>query len=129
MTHHKHIIIRAELNLPPQDIRYIKKWVRKLVKAIGMRPLGKPTAVYSNKEGNRGLTCVQCIDTSHIALHVWDETSPAIAQLDVYTCGELDKEIVLLFLDDFEPTKVSHTIIDRAEFIDVKTNKIERVKL
>jgi S-adenosylmethionine/arginine decarboxylase-like enzyme len=125
---HKHIIIRAEVNKPPQDIRKVKKWLRKLVKAIGMRPLGRPTAVYVDTENNKGITAVQCIETSHIALHCWDEVSPAIVQLDVYTCGNLDKEIVLLFLDDFEPTKVDYAVIDRAEFIDILKKK-ERVRL
>jgi|TARA_R100001510_G_C7576888_1_gene151300 S-adenosylmethionine/arginine decarboxylase-like enzyme len=129
MLQHKHIIIRAEVKQPPQDIRKVKKWLRKLVKAIGMRPLGRPTAVYVNKEENKGITAVQCIETSHIALHCWDEVSPAIVQLDVYTCGTLDKEIVLLFLDEFDPVKVDHAIIDRADFIDIKKEKVERVKL
>lgn len=129
MLQHKHIIIRAEVKQPPQDIRKVKKWLRKLVKAIGMRPLGRPTAVYVNKEENKGITAVQCIETSHIALHCWDEVSPAIVQLDVYTCGTLDKEIVLLFLDEFNPVKVDHAIIDRADFIDIKKEKVERVKL
>lgn len=129
MLQHKHIIIRAEVKQPPQDIRKVKKWLRKLVKAIGMRPLGRPTAVYVNKEENKGITAVQCIETSHIALHCWDEVSPAIVQLDVYTCGTLDKEIVLLFLDEFDTVKVDHAIIDRADFIDIKKEKVERVKL
>ena len=125
---HKHIIIRAEVNKPPQDIRKVKKWLRKLIKAIGMRPLGRPSAVYVNTENNKGITAVQCIETSHIALHCWDEVSPAIVQLDVYTCGSLDKEIVLLFLDDFEPVKVDYAMIDRAEFINILKKK-ERVRL
>ena len=129
MLQHKHIIIRAEVKQPPQDIRKVKKWLRKLVKAIGMRPLGRPTAVYVNKEENKGITAVQCIETSHIALHCLDEVSPAIVQLDVYTCGTLDKEIVLLFLDEFDPVKVDHAIIDRANFIDIKKKKVERVRL
>lgn len=129
MLQHKHIIIRAEVKQPPQDIRKVKKWLRKLVKAIGMRPLGRPTAVYVNKEENKGITAVQCIETSHIALHCWDEVSPAIVQLDVYTCGTLDKEIVLLFLDEFDTVKVDHAIIDRADFIDIKKEKVERVRL
>ena len=125
---HKHIIIRAEVNKPPQDIRKVKKWLRKWVKAIGMRPLGRPTAVYVDTENNKGITAVQCIETSHIALHCWDEVFPAIVQLDVYTCSSLDKEIVLLFLDDFEPVKVDYAMIDRAEFIDILKKK-ERVRL
>ena len=125
---HKHIIIRAEVNKPPQDIRKVKKWLRNLLKAIGLRPLGRPTAVYVDTENNKGITAVQCIETSHIALHCWDEVFPAIVQLDVYTCSSLDKEIVLLFLDDFEPVKVDYAMIDRAEFIDILKKK-ERVRL
>jgi S-adenosylmethionine/arginine decarboxylase-like enzyme len=35
------------------------------------------------------------IETSHIAFHIWDEKDPAMLQFDLYTCGELDKDIVL----------------------------------
>jgi len=38
--------------------------------------------------GNQGLTSVTIIETSHIAVHVWDEVSPALMQMDVYSCAE-----------------------------------------
>jgi S-adenosylmethionine/arginine decarboxylase-like enzyme len=120
---HRHIIIRAEVNNPPTDIRKIKKWIKKLILSIGMKRLGQPIAVYCNKEGNRGLTCVSCIETSHIAMHSWDETSPSIVQLDVYTCSTLDKEVVFKYLDEFDPINLSYAILDRKNLIKVEEEK------
>jgi S-adenosylmethionine/arginine decarboxylase-like enzyme len=120
---HRHIIIRAEANNPPTDIRKIKKWIKKLILSIGMKRLGQPIAVYCNKEGNRGLTCVSCIETSHIAMHSWDETSPSIVQLDVYTCSTLDKEVVFKYLDEFDPINLSYAILDRKNLIKVEEEK------
>ena len=37
--------------------------------------------------GNRGVTAFAIIETSHIAMHIWDEPNPALVQLDVYTCA------------------------------------------
>lgn len=120
---HRHIIIRAEVKQPPTDIRKIKKWIKKLILSIGMKRLGQPIAVYCNKEGNRGLTCVSCIETSHIAMHSWDETSPSIVQLDVYTCSTLDKEVVFKYLDEFDPINLSYAILDRKNLIKVEEEK------
>jgi S-adenosylmethionine/arginine decarboxylase-like enzyme len=120
---HRHIIIRAEVNNPPTDIRKIKKWIKKLILSIGMKRLGQPIAVYCNKEGNRGLTCVSCIETSHIAMHSWDETSPSIVQLDVYTCSTLDKEVVFKYLNEFDPMNLSYAILDRKNLIKVEEEK------
>ena len=53
------------------------------------------------------------IETSHIAMHVWDEPSPALIQLDVYTCGSLDINIIFEELKQFEPVKVEYKYLDR----------------
>jgi S-adenosylmethionine/arginine decarboxylase-like enzyme len=111
---HKHIIIRANINRTPKDIRKIKKWINKLITAIGMKRLGgQPLAVYCDKKGNRGLTCLAILNTSHIALHTWDEDNPGVLQLDVYTCGKLDKNIVFKHIEQFEPSNIKHFVIDR----------------
>jgi len=118
---HKHIIIRSLVNKPPKDIRFIKKWIKKLIIAIGMKRLGgQPLAVYCSDKGNRGLTCLAILNTSHIALHTWDESTPGVLQLDVYTCGELDKDIVFKHIEQFEPSNISHVIIDRKDTIMIK---------
>ena len=46
MVKHNHLIIRANINKPPTDIRFVRKWLRKLVSAIGMKRLGQPVAHY-----------------------------------------------------------------------------------
>jgi S-adenosylmethionine/arginine decarboxylase-like enzyme len=64
-------------------------------------------------EGNRGLTGVVIIETSHIALHSWDEANPAMIQLDVYTCGPLDTALIFDELKIFDPVKVEYKYLDR----------------
>lgn len=110
---HKHLIVRAELNNPPYDAHEIKQWMRELVDLIGMNILMGPYAVYSDMPGNQGLTAVTIIETSHIAMHVWDEADPALMQLDVYTCSKLDPADVFAALQIFEPTKIEYKYIDR----------------
>ena len=34
MLKHNHIIIRAEVEKPPKDIRFARKWIRKFIKAM-----------------------------------------------------------------------------------------------
>lgn len=110
---HKHLIVRAELNEPPYSPNEIKLWMKHLVEKIDMRILMGPYAVYSDVEGNQGLTAVTIIETSHIALHVWDEAEPALMQLDVYTCGPLDIDRVFESIQEWQPTKIEYKYIDR----------------
>lgn len=110
---HKHLIVRAELKCPPQDPNYISKWLEALVSRIGMKILMGPYSVYSDMVGNQGLTAAVIIETSHIALHIWDECEPGLMQLDVYTCSTLNIEDVFDHIKEFEPTKVEYKFIDR----------------
>jgi S-adenosylmethionine/arginine decarboxylase-like enzyme len=110
---HKHLIVRAELNNPPNCTTAIEAWMKKLVKQIDMNILMGPYSVYSDMVGNRGLTAVTIIETSHIALHVWDEVEPALAQLDVYTCSALNIEDVFEAMNEWNPVKVEYKYIDR----------------
>lgn len=110
---HKHLIVRAELNNPPNCTTSIDAWMKKLVKQIDMNILMGPYSVYSDMVGNRGLTAVTIIETSHIALHVWDEVEPALAQLDVYTCSTLNIEDVFEAIAEWKPVKVEYKYIDR----------------
>jgi len=110
---HKHLIIRAEVSDPPMTEAGAKLWMSELIEKIGMKVLMGPYAKYLDVKGNRGLTCVAIIETSHIALHVWDETAPALMQLDVYTCGSLDPYHVVESLRDWKPVKVEMKYLDR----------------
>ena len=113
LLEHKHLIVRAELNNPPNCTTAIEAWMKKLVKQIDMNILMGPYSVYSDMVGNRGLTAVTIIETSHIALHVWDEVEPALAQLDVYTCSTLNIEDVFEAMNEWQPVKVEYKYIDR----------------
>ena len=120
MLEHRHLIVRAEVDRPPQDTAYIETWLRTLVDALGMKILMGPYVVYSEMEGNRGLTGACIIETSHIVLHAWDEEHPYMLQLDVYSCSDVDPEVVLDFVQEFEPTHVDYKFLDRKnKFIEL----------
>ena len=122
MPVHKHLIIRAEVNRPITSERETRKWLRNLVKKIDMKIVKGPYASYVSKEGNRGITGVVMIETSHISIHIWDETSPALVQCDVYSCAEFSSNEVLVKFAVMEPTKIEHMLLDRAEEIKTITH-------
>lgn len=113
MLVHKHLIVRAEVNTPPTEPGWLEKWLAELVDRIGMKVLKGPYAEYVDVPGNRGVTGVVIIETSHIAMHVWDETHPGLMQLDVYTCGPFDPNIVFDQLEQFDPVKIEYKYLDR----------------
>ena len=117
MPQHKHLIIRAEVNRPLRSEKETTQWLRKLVKKIDMKIIKGPYASYVSKEGNRGITGVVMIETSHIAVHVWDETTPALVQCDVYSCAEFSSNEVLAEFLNMEVTKIDHIMLDRADEI------------
>ena len=112
---HKHLIIRAEVADPPgkDDIQRMIDWTTELIDEIDMKLLDGPFCKYVDIKGNSGLTVVAIIETSHIAMHVWDEVSPALMQLDVYTCGPFKPIKVFEKLRDFGLTKLEWKYLDR----------------
>jgi S-adenosylmethionine/arginine decarboxylase-like enzyme len=112
MIEHKHLIVRATVNNPPY-VQGLVRWFPRLIKDLGMKLLSGPHVDYVNMPGNRGVTGVCIIETSHLAMHVWDEQNPALLQLDVYTCGALDPNIVLEALEDFSPESIEFKYLDR----------------
>ena len=119
MPVHKHLIIRAEVNSPITSEKEIKKWLRNVVNKIDMKIIKGPYASYVQKEGNRGITGVVMIETSHIAIHVWDEERPALVQCDVYSCAEFTSNEVLAEFLPMDVTKIDHILLDRASEIKV----------
>ena len=110
---HKHIIIRAEVSEPITKRNKAIKFLNRIIKAIGMKAMYGPTATYCKMPGNRGVTAFAIIETSHIALHIWDEVNPALVQLDVYSCSDFEPKKVLDILQELKPTKVEHKYLDR----------------
>jgi S-adenosylmethionine/arginine decarboxylase-like enzyme len=110
---HKHLIVRAEVTNPPKDETLAKEFLKELIEGINMKILFGPEARYVDIPGNRGLTCFAIIETSHIVMHTWDECDPAMIQLDVYTCGALDTDVVFDFLRRFGVIKMDYKFLDR----------------
>ena len=110
---HKHLIIRAEASRPPTDEEQLQNWMREFIESINMKVFMGPYVKYCNMPGNRGITAVAIIETSHIAIHIWDEDDPSVVQLDVYTCSDLDKDTVFDALKQFKPTKIDYKFLDR----------------
>lgn len=110
---HKHLIVRAEVLNPINDAEICKAWLTELVSILNMKILMGPISEYCPKCGNEGVTGVVVIETSHIAIHIWDGCDPAVLQLDVYTCGELDEELIFKHLVVMQPIKVEWKYLDR----------------
>ena len=121
---HKHLIVRADIGWCPQEenLNIISDWIRSLIKKIDMKLLAGPYTTYVNEKDNKGMTSVAIIETSHIALHIWDEVSPGLMQLDVYSCANFnppdvfDKRNTL-----FQTIKMEYKFLDREkELVEVK---------
>ena len=80
-----------------------------------MKILTGPYVVYCDMPGNKGFTGICAIETSHIALHMWEEQLPGRFELDVYTCGDLDASIIFDKIKIFDPINVQYLILDRQE--------------
>ena len=117
MPEHKHMIIRAEVLEPITSEKELKKRLKDLVKIIGMKIIKGPYASYVSKEGNCGVTGVVMIETSHIAIHIWDETTPALVQCDVYSCAEFQQGEVIMHLGTMKPKKIEYMMVDRSKEI------------
>jgi len=117
MPEHKHLIIRAEVKHPITSEWELRKWLKNLVKIIDMKIVGGPYTAYVTKEGNRGITGVVMIETSHISIHIWDETTPALVQCDIYSCAEFQQGEVIMHLGIMKPKKIEYMMVDRSEEI------------
>ena len=115
MIKHHHFIGRFEVAKPPlgSEKAYLEDWMANLIEGQGMNILSGPHVAYVDTVGNRGLTGVAIVETSHVAVHIWDETSPALVQLDFYTCGTLDKDAILRAINPWGVVKNAFLVLDR----------------
>ena len=120
MIKHHHFIGRFEVAKPPlgSEKAYLEDWMANLIEGQGMNILSGPHVAYVDTVGNRGLTGVAIIETSHVAVHIWDETSPALVQLDFYTCGTLDKDAILRAINPWGVVKNAFLVLDREKELE-----------
>ena len=113
---HKHLIVRAEVSDSPskEDLHQVLEWMKSLITKINMKLMHGPSISYIDQKGNRGTTCMALIETSHIVLHIWDENNPGLFQLDIYSCKDIEVNVVLYFLkSSFKVTKLEYKFLDR----------------
>jgi S-adenosylmethionine/arginine decarboxylase-like enzyme len=116
MALHNQLLVNGKSRNPMIGEEETIGWMKSLVNQIDMNIIQGPYASYVTKEGNRGVTCIVMIETSHIALHVWDETEPALIQFDLYTCSTLPVDDVLKNLEEtFDLEEYNYMVIERAE--------------
>ena len=120
---HKHLIVRVDIGWCPQqeDLNKVSDWIRSLIKKIDMKLLAGPYTTYVNEKGNKGMTSVAIIETSHIALHIWDEVNPGLMQLDVYSCADFNPQDIFDKINElFKTIKIEYKFLDREkELVEV----------
>ena len=120
---HKHLIVRADIGWCPQeeDLNKISDWIRSLIRKIDMKLLAGPYTTYVSEKGNKGMTSVAIIETSHIALHIWDEINPGLMQLDVYSCANFNPQDIFDKVNElFKTVKIEYKFLDREkELVEV----------
>lgn len=111
---HKHLLVRAEVKKPIVKQKSAVLFLEKLIRTINMKSMFGPVARYCDMKGNRGVTAIAIIETSHIAMHVWDEVNPALVQLDVYSCAEMNpKKIIQLLKEELDTISIEYKFLDR----------------
>ena len=112
MVEHNHLLVVADIAAPAFREDEIESWMNRLISDLGMIALIPPKAVYCDTIGNRGMTCICAVETSHIVVHFWDEGAGSM-QLDVYTCSKLDLDVVWKAVEQFRPTNLKYKFYDR----------------
>ena len=86
-----------------------------------MKLLAGPYTTYVGEKGNKGMTSVAIIETSHVALHIWDEEKPGLMQLDVYSCANFHPQDIFDKVNElFKTEKIQYKFLDREkELVEV----------
>lgn len=114
MIFHKHLLVNAKVKNPMNTEEQGIEFLKDLVNQIDMKIIKGPFASYVDKDGNKGLTAIVMIETSHIAFHIWDEVDPGLVQFDLYTCGKLDlQQVLTIFKKSFDVVKLDYMLFDR----------------
>ena len=123
MLYHKHLLVNAKVKNPINTEEQGIEFLKDLVNQIDMKIIKGPFASYVDKDGNKGLTAIVMIETSHIAFHIWDEVDPGLIQFDLYTCGQLDLDRVMsIFKNTFDVQSLDYVVFDREHGFKVEAN-------
>lgn len=119
---HQQLIVRGFVETPIRSAEDLNKWLTELVHLVDMEVVAGPTSVYVPDEGNEGVTGTVTLATSHAAIHIWDNISPALVQFDIYSCKEFEPSVVLNHLNKMELVEYECMRLDRNDSILVIRN-------
>lgn len=125
MLRHKHVLVNLKVTAPPRDSEEIEAFLAFLIKRVNMKIaradslLKNPQGYYCDTLGNQGATGTGILETSHTALHTWDESSPAKFDFDLYSCSEFEVEKVLTLCQCFDIIKGNYIVLDRGDDITI----------
>lgn len=87
------------------DPQYVVQFIKHLVQALKMKPIGEPIVVQVNDTDGRGTSAVQIITTSTITFHGDDDEWSAY--IDVFSCAPYDPKVAIdLVHQYFKPKHV-----------------------
>lgn len=101
------------MNNPPTDEAALNWWLESLVMAVNMKVVIPARSVHVKTEGNVGLTGAVNIETSHMAIHVWEQEKPARIEMDLYSCAPFELNTVLEHLRQFDLDSYHFMMVDR----------------
>jgi S-adenosylmethionine/arginine decarboxylase-like enzyme len=116
---HKHVLINLKVQSPPRDHEEVEAFLAFLIKRVNMKIaradslLKNPQGYYCNTLGNSGATGTGILETSHTALHTWDEQSPCKFDFDLYSCSEFEVERVITLCQCFDIIGGTYLVVDR----------------
>lgn len=121
---HTHLLVKAKISNPPKKEIVLIDWLKTLVNDIDMKILDGPYVKYLDIQGNRGITGIVVIETSHCSVHIWDETIPAIMQMDVYSCSNFETDKVINRINDFNMVGYQKMRIDRNNIFNIMESNV-----
>lgn len=128
MALHNQIILNGYIDNPFTSTDDAINWLKELVDKIGMNIVQGPYSSYVDVPGNRGITAMVMIETSHIAFHIWDEENPALLQFDLYTCSTLDSDLVIEEINkQMNLISYEYMVLERARGFNITATKLSAV--
>lgn len=117
---HYHILVRGfadQLSEITKSKEFLEHWMATAVVNQGMKIVIPPRFYYVSDEGNEGYTGSCNLSTSHMAIHIWDNTG--MIQADFYTCGDLDVDLFLSEFKELGLKKVDYIVFNREKTFEV----------
>lgn len=110
----KHMIVNARHCCPVAigSPRIIEQFLADMVKKIDMKAYGRPLIERFGEGNKAGYTAIQLIETSHLALHLCNESGDGY--FDIYSCKNYDEYVAKAVIQQwFKPHQMDMKIVLR----------------